>query len=163
MIRLAKYLCKKCKTCKVHRYEREYHNKPFKFLYCEGNRKLVEQFDFFPETHRVSGTSYVRVTDPKRFGHNRFHTIYSEPGLIIDHINHNGLDNRLSNLRLLTYRENSLNRSDNTKTPGVFKQGQGWIARIKHNGKYIVVGKYSSKKEAYLNYQKAKQILSGER
>lgn len=163
MVKIAKYLCKKCKECKVYRYEREYHDKPFKFLYCKGNKHIVEQFDYFPETHLVGRTSYVRVTNPKRFGHNRLHTVFNEPGYVIDHINQNGLDNRLRNLRLLTPRENSLNRSDNTKHPGVFKEGKGWIARIKYNGKYYRIGKYKDQKEAYLNYLKAKETLSKEK
>lgn len=158
-----KYLCKKCDECKVHRYEREYHNEPFKFLYCEGNKDVIKGFNWFPETHTKGRTSYVRCTDPNRFGYNRLHTYFNEPGYVIDHINQNGLDNRLSNLRLLTPRENSLNRSDNTKYPGVFKEGKGWIARIKNKGKYYRIGKYSDPREAYLNYLKAKEIFSKEK
>ena len=145
----------------MYRYEREYNSKHFKFLYCEGNRKLIEQFDYFPETHTKGHTSYVRVTDPKRFGHNRLHTYYAKDGLIVDHINRNGLDNRLCNLRLLTKRENSLNRTDNVKDVGVYLENGKWIARIKLNGKYYRLGKWKDKKQAILAYRKAKQRFTG--
>lgn len=172
VILLAKYLCKKCNECKVYRYEREYHNKPFKFLYCEGNKDLVESFNWFPETHTKGHTSYVRCTDPKRFGHNRLHTYFSEEGYVIDHINRNGLDNRLRNLRLITKRENSLNRTDNTDYVGVYPEGDGWIARIKLNGKYHRLGRWDydpnnpksvrkAKEQAKLAYLKARQTYTG--
>lgn len=159
---MAKYLCKKCDDCKVFKYEREVKKIPFKFLYCKENAHIVEKFNWFPETHLQGRTSYVRCTEPKRFGFNRLHTYFSEPGYIIDHINQNGLDNRLFNLRLLTKRENSLNRSDNTKYPGVFKEGKGWIARIKYKGKYHKICKKDTPEEAYAHYLKAKQTLTGE-
>lgn len=158
-----KYLCKKCSECKVYRYERDVKGKPFKFLYCEGNKDIVERFNWFMETHLRGRTTYVRCTEPEKFGHNRLHTYFTEKGYIIDHINRIGLDNRLKNLRLLTKRENSLNRSDNTKYPGVFKEGNGWIAKIKIGKKYYRIGKYDDRKEAYLNYMKAMERFKGEK
>jgi len=62
---------------------------------------------------------------------------------IIDHIDGDGLDNRLDNLRVCTHQQNTQNRgaSKNSKTGirGVNfdKRIQKYCARIKHNGKQI--------------------------
>ena len=59
--------------------------------------------------------------------------------LVVDHINRNPLDNRKSNLRICSYKENSFNKSirvDNTSgIPGVsfHKTNKKWRAKIKYN------------------------------
>ncbi|MCE7699965.1 MAG: hypothetical protein K8E24_014480 [Methanobacterium paludis] len=154
------YLCLKCDKCKVYRYQRSIKGTPFKFLYCAGNKHIVDKYDWFPETHCAGRTSYVRCTKPNEFGHNRLHTYWTKKGYILDHINRRGLDDRMRNWRLLTPRENSQNRSDNTKYPGVFKEGKGYITRIKIKGKYYRIGKkVSDPKQAYARYLKTLEVL----
>lgn len=74
-------------------------------------------------------------------------------GMVIDHINRNPLDNRRSNLRICTQKQNARNvgiRSDNTSGyKGVRYHPQwGWQAYIANKGKQIHVGWYKTKEEA---------------
>ena len=65
---------------------------------------------------------------------------------IVDHINHNTLDNRKCNLRLCTNTENCRN-SKNAK--GIYDNGcRKWKAIIGFNGKLINLGSFADKKEA---------------
>ena len=75
-------------------------------------------------------------------------------GMIVDHINHNTLDNRKENLRICTYKENSENRNvqKNSKSGirGIFwnKQISKWVAKIGHNYKHIIIGYFSNIEDA---------------
>jgi hypothetical protein len=62
----------------------------------------------------------------------------------IDHINHNGLDNRKENLRICTCRENSINRLKPNPTGycGVSKHGRKFRSRIWINGKICTIGTF---------------------
>lgn len=71
--------------------------------------------------------------------------------LIVDHINHNPLDNRKANLRLVTQKENQLNRkmalqtNNNSGVTGVlFQRNQGWTAYIQRNGKKKHLGTFEN-------------------
>lgn len=72
----------------------------------------------------------------------------------IDHINGNTLDNRKSNLRIVTSRQNGLNssiRKDNTSTvTGVcwMKKQKKWLARVHDNGKEIRLGYFDEFEDA---------------
>lgn len=72
---------------------------------------------------------------------------------VIDHINHNRLDNRKSNLRICTQQENIFNTM---RTPGKNSNHIGvtqapsskWVARIKKDNKGIYLGSYEKYEDA---------------
>ena len=82
--------------------------------------------------------------------------MYPKKGFHTDHVNHNGLDNRKQNLRVVTNRENQQNRKNpgKSKYPGVyFDKGIGkWRAQILYDGRRRNLGGFSSETEAYNTY-----------
>lgn len=88
--------------------------------------------------------------------------------LVVDHINRNPLDNRKSNLRICSYKENSFNKSirvDNTSgIPGIsfHKTNKKWRAKIKYNNLTIHLGYFEDISEALINRRVAEEILFGE-
>lgn len=82
---------------------------------------------------------------------------------VIDHINGNGIDNRISNLRAVSQRENTLNREYHREgkiAGGTFHKRLGkWQSKIYIDGKYKHLGTFDSEKEAQDAYWKAKNLL----
>ena len=72
----------------------------------------------------------------------------------IDHINRNRSDNRISNLRDVSHKQNGQNASkpsNNTSGhPGVYwhKRDSKWVAQIRHNYKQINLGCFTNIEEA---------------
>jgi len=83
-------------------------------------------------------------------------------GLMIDHINGNKSDNRISNLRLVNRAENGFNRHS-TKAEsghvGVFRSKGRWRARIHRHGKRYEIGSFDTVEEAKDAYQNTKRDL----
>ena len=91
-------------------------------------------------------------------------------GQVVDHINHNGLDNRKANLRPATSEENNRNRRKSIKRKchsrfkGVNwnKDQQKWAARICFNRKTKFIGYFNDEIEAAKAYDNAALKYHGE-
>lgn len=84
-------------------------------------------------------------------------------GLLIDHKNNNGLDNRIENLRVATELQNTYNVKKQINTTSKYKgvswhiQANKWQARIRINGKQISLGCFEKEEDAAFAYNKAAQ------
>jgi len=74
-----------------------------------------------------------------------------------DHKNHNTLDNRRSNLRIVTHQQNHFNQK-NTKGYCWHKASKKYQSYIGLNGKRIHLGCFRTTKEAHKSYLQAKKV-----
>jgi hypothetical protein len=88
---------------------------------------------------------------------------------LIDHEDHNGLNNQKYNLRICTYMDNNANaRKTKNNTTSQFKGvswhklNNKWIAHVQFNRKLIHLGYFFDEKEAALAYNKKATELFGE-
>lgn len=114
------------------------------------------------------------VVRQKRISTSKQQTIYMHRQIIntpedlhTDHINGDGLDNRISNLRICTRSENLMNQRSTTgasKFKGVVwhKTNKKWQAQIKHSGRTIYLGTFTSEIHAAEAYNLAAPIYQGE-
>ena len=92
----------------------------------------------------------------------------TDKNIVVDHINHNGLDNRKSNLRICTSGQNTCNclTSKNNKSghKGVYwsKERKKWCAQISINNKTKGLGRYDTIEEAIEARKKAAKEYYGE-
>jgi hypothetical protein len=101
---------------------------------------------------------------------NLHRTILAAPaGLLVDHRNGDGLDNRRDNLRLATHFQNACNRHRNkSKTSSRFvgvsfkKRDNNWAARINYKRKTISLGRFNSELDAARAYDNAARKYHGE-
>lgn len=115
-----------------------------------------------------NGYLQIQINGKKYYSH-RLAWIYffgHIPNLEIDHINGNKTDNRISNLRLATSRQNKQNKkiyNSNNKTGylGVsfYKKIGKFCAEIRNNNKKIHIGFFENPEDAYKEYLKAKRKL----
>jgi len=88
--------------------------------------------------------------------------------LVVDHIDHNGLNNRRSNLRLATFTQNCQNQRrlshKTSKYKGVHwhKKNKKWAAQITSNKKTYRLGYFHNETEAAKAYDKKAVELHGE-
>lgn len=86
-------------------------------------------------------------------------------GMVVDHINHDILDNRCSNLRVCTYAQNSANakpRKGTSGFKGVSKLRAKWQANICHRGKVEYLGVFDSPEDAARAYNVRAVELRGD-
>lgn len=115
-------------------------------------------------------SSAIWDKDTKKASHLKLHRfIMSAPvGMVVDHINHDPLDNRKSNLRICTTSQNGKNlriKKNNTSGyPGVRWQEdrKKWRAEIKLDYKNLFLGRYDTKAEAIQARRNAEVELYGD-
>ena len=89
-------------------------------------------------------------------------------GKLTDHHNHNGLDNRLENLRICNNSQNHHNQLPQKdciskyKGVGWFKRDKKWCARICMNRKHYHIGYFDTETKAAKAYDKKALELFGE-
>jgi len=119
---------------------------------------------------RGGRTSYasrqVRSSDGK-WSVGLMHRLIMAPpqGLLVDHINGNGLDNRRENLRLCSHAENIRNQQSRLGTSsrfkGVWMHSGKWAAMIEHNGDKINLGRFDCEERAARQYDRAARVFFG--
>ena len=89
-------------------------------------------------------------------------------GMVVHHLNHNELDNRRANLRIVTYSENAGDQHKTRRpTSSVYKgvhwasYANKWRATIGGGGRPIHLGYYESEEDAALAYNRAASIKYG--
>lgn len=86
----------------------------------------------------------------------RMHRLIMNPGVdeIVDHIDGDGLNNTLKNLRVGTQSQNCVNRkiTPGKHLRGARKKGRRWQAYIKFRGKQRSLGYYDTEQEAHEAY-----------
>ena len=133
----------------------------------------LNKFKWYVQTNASTSYAvrYVRVGISKKYALVWMHreVVPAPKGMFVDHINHIGLDNRRTNLRLATRRQNMYNRRKLRKnTTSLFKgvywrsDTKCWRANITVDGKRIRLGQFNSQIDAAKAYDDAARKHHGQ-
>lgn len=148
---------------------------PLTIEISNGQQTLVDECDFWRclnHAWQLRDNKYPSTSiKGKNISMHRF--ILDPPeGVIVDHIDHNILNNQRSNLRLCTHQQNQANRKLTLKPHSSIYKGvrkvisirtkKTWRAYIEVGGKPISLGYYYYEDEAALAYNEAAIKFFGE-
>jgi HNH endonuclease/AP2 domain len=159
-----------------------FHKEESKVDYEDLNKELTYnpetgQFFWKKEAGTITGHGYryIRVNGKMMLAHRMAWLMaYGEDpeGKLIDHINGNRLDNRIENLRLATYSQNSANAKRHSRnTSGlkgaskVVRKGKWtgrWQSSITVDNKQVHLGSFGTKEQAHAAYMVAARKAQGE-
>lgn len=134
---------------------------------------LINRYSWSARWDHAAGLFYavtnVRKLDGKKTLVSMHHLVMlSKPRTLVDHKNHDTLDNRRSNLRIASHLQNVANSrigSNNTSGyKGVTYRGRSrkWAARVRSKGKEFYLGLFHSPIEAAKAYNEKAKSLFGE-
>lgn len=123
--------------------------------------EILVDDDLYPFLNRFKWTisknnrnfyAYTTIWSKPMYLHNFI--MNKNRGLVVDHINRNGLDNRVENLRICTNKENLLNSKKALGKLSIYKgvtfdkERNKWRSSIAFNRKTIFLGRHDTEKEA---------------
>lgn len=134
----------------------------------DGDFEFLAQWKWYahkrPCTFYAERTQIIEGKKQKIWMHRLI--MQTPPGMFVDHIDGNGLNNTRSNLRNVTHQQNMANRSlwrngTTTGVRGVYidKRDGGIFASITVDGKATHLGRFGSIADASTAYEKARAFL----
>lgn len=139
-----------------------------KFLFDKEDYPLIKQYSWHTD---IEGYIIAKYNNSQGKGIIKMHRLImgvTDPSIPIDHIHHNKADNRKSELRIVTQRENAYNRklskSNKSGHTGLYysKIRNGWRTYITVDGKTIHLGYFPTKEEAIKIRNEAEEKYFGE-
>lgn len=142
--------------------------KHLEILVDESDADFVRRFSWSPQN--VNGSIYARCRRGSNGKDILLHRLITgaKSGQEVDHINGDTLDNRRSNLRIVTHSQNNLNKTMPVTNKSGFKgvcacrQTGRWIAQIRINGKQTHLGRFDTPEDAARIYDDAAREHHGE-
>lgn len=136
----------------------------------EGRKALVspEDFDHVMQHRWHYANGYAATAIERRTTYMHRFILKPPPGLVVDHVNHDGLDNRRENIRIGTQTQNMANMRPYdgkvSRHKGVYwdESRELWRARIKQHRTYHYLGAYLDEDDAGRAYDAAARWLFGE-
>ena len=121
-------------------------------IVCDCHAHLVTGYKWYANFNRSYYATRNDYSDPDHPKTIRMHRVIAgaKDGEFVDHIHHNTLDNRCSELRICTDAENRRNRKKIGKFIGVcfHKRIKKFQASIHYNGKQLCLGYFNTAEEA---------------
>ena len=164
------YVVDPADTCKFFRqaeFPHTAHEYPTRLIpLTQGKYALVDAADFKYlsryKWHALKGSAtYYAVRSNARKNIRMHRLITNAPkNMLVDHIDHDGLNNTRANLRICTKAQNNRNQRPRKNTTSRYKgvhydkKAKAYYAKIKHKGKRITIGKFKNETEAAKAYDK---------
>ena len=146
-------------------------------LYDKYDMKISETFIDIEDIDRVKQYSWGLNTQGRHTHYcksnnvgplHRFLLNVTNSNLVVDHINHNGLDNRKCNLRICTNQQNICNckipKNNKSGCKGVYwsQDKQKWTVQVTTNNKTTYIGRYDNLEDAIKARKEASRKYYGE-
>jgi hypothetical protein len=128
-------------------------------LYDLEDHELISRFNW---SLHSQGYAQTTINGKTVLMHRLILGIVYSPGIEVDHIFHNKLDNRRANIRICTRSENSRNsrkiKKCSSKFKGVYWDKNTWHAQIKRGNRIVNLGRFQSENTAGRVYDQIARI-----